>query len=131
MFFFLHNLIIFSPQHCASLFRLRLLLPDKPSAPQNLTVTESTKDSASLRWEAPEADGGSDVIAYHVEKRDVTKPGWTAAGTTEGARCTHSATRLVEGAEYYFRVAAENKIGVGAFAELSTSVTAQLAYGGC
>ena len=34
-------------------------ISDKPAAPRNLQVVESTKDSASLSWDRSPADGGS------------------------------------------------------------------------
>jgi len=109
--------------------QFNVVVSDKPSAPQNLTVIDTTKDSAGLRWDRPESDGGLDILQYHIEKRDVTKTGWLNVASVDGDRINYTVTKLFEGNEYYFRVAAENKIGVGPFAELTTPVTAQLSYG--
>jgi len=70
-----------------------------------------------------------DITQYQIEKRDVSKTTWLAIGSVEANMLKYDATKLFEGTEYYFRVAAENKIGTGPFVELTTPVTAQLAFG--
>ena len=103
---------------------------DKPSEPQNLQVTEITKESVGLRWEPPESTGGMDITQYVVEKRDTTRGGnWVQAATVDGRTTKHVVGKLIEGNEYLLRVAAENKIGTGPPAELSQPVTAKLPYG--
>ena len=107
-----------------------VLFADKPSAPQNLQVTEVTKSSVGLRWDPPESTGGMDVAQYSVERRDVTRGGaWVQAGSVDGATTKHVVDRLTDGNEYLFRVVAENKIGAGPPTELSQPVTAKLPYG--
>lgn len=44
--------------------------PDSPSMP---TVMGSNRTSVSIRWQAPEADGGSPVFSYEVELRPKSK----------------------------------------------------------
>ena len=44
--------------------------PDSPSMP---TVMGSNRTSVSIRWQAPEADGGSAVSNYEVELRPKSK----------------------------------------------------------
>ena len=103
---------------------------DKPSEPQNLQVTEITKESVGLRWERPESTGGMDISQYVVERRDMTRGGnWIQAATVDGGTTKHVVGKLTEGNEYLFRVVAENKIGTGPPAELSQPVTAKLPYG--
>ncbi len=52
--------------------------PDSPSAP---TVLGSNRTSVSIRWDVPEADGGSAVTSYEVELRPKSKAG--LAGMTD------------------------------------------------
>ncbi len=52
--------------------------PDSPSA---LCILGSNRTSVSIRWEAPEADGGSTVLSYQVELRPKSKAG--LAGMTD------------------------------------------------
>ena len=109
---------------------LVMCFSDKPSEPQNLGVTEITKESVGLRWEPPESTGGMDITQYVVEKRDMTRGGnWIQAATVDGGTTKHAIGKLIEGNEYLFRVVAENKIGTGPPAELSQPVAAKLPYG--
>lgn len=44
--------------------------PDSPSPP---TILGSNRTSVSIRWDAPEADGGSPILSYEVELRPKSK----------------------------------------------------------
>ena len=106
-----------------------MITAGKPSAPQTLRVTEVSKDYATLTWEAPESAGGTDITGYTIEKRDLSKTSWVTAGTVGPDTTSFKVPKLFEGCKYMFRVAAENKIGLGETAELTQSVTAKLPYG--
>merc|ERR1712046_98645 len=72
------------------------------------------KDSISLVWNPPEDNGGSDITNYIVDKRNVNDTHWT----TVNANCCRTklkVTKLTTGEEFCFRVAAENKYGLGDF----------------
>jgi titin len=105
------------------------LLSDKPTSPQNLRVTDIQIDHAMLKWEAPEADGGSPVTSYIIEKRDTNKTSWFTAGNVDGSTLTYKVSKLFEGSDYLFRVSAENKIGVSDPTDTKEPVTAKLPYG--
>lgn len=85
---------------------------DSPGPPTNVKITEVTKDSATVTWEAPENDGGDAVKAYHVEKREASKKAWVCV-TSNCHSLTYKVEDLQEGAIYYFRVIGENEFGVG------------------
>ena len=106
---------------------------DAPSPPRNLEVVTVEKDQITLRWEAPVSDGGSPLTGYVLEKRDGSKPGsnWTGAGMAQAGREEFTVTRLFEGAEYLFRIAAENAVGTSEFVELSKAVTAKHPFCEC
>lgn len=70
--------------------------------------------SVSISWEPPEKDGGANVSGYVVEQRDAHRPGWTTVSESVTRPC-FKFTRLLEGTEYVFRVAAMNRFGVGSF----------------
>lgn len=97
---------------------------DPPSAPRWLDVVNISRNSADLKWTAPERDGGSPITNYVVEKRDARRKGWQAVDTTV-KELKYTVTPLSEGSLYVFRVAAENAVGVGPFCELADSVLAK------
>ena len=100
---------------------------DKPGSPEDLRVTGTTENSVSLSWEPPRENGGSEVTGYVLEKRDALRMGWQSAGTTSNTSYTF--TRLSEGVQYVFRVAAENRIGAGIPEELSQAIAAKSPHG--
>ncbi|UYV83625.1 hypothetical protein LAZ67_23001758 [Cordylochernes scorpioides] len=88
---------------------------EKPSAPTGpFTATNVTESSLTLHWGPPESDGGSPVLEYVVERREVGKRAWTRVGATDG----HTTAMDVLGLrtaeqEYEFRVCARNAVGLG------------------
>ena len=92
-------------------------------------MTEVTKESVGLKWEEPESNGGMEILHYIIEKKDAMKTSWSPVATVNGRTLTQTATKLTEGNEYYFRVSAENQIGVGPAAELESPIKAKLPYG--
>ncbi|XP_010772394.1 titin-like, partial [Notothenia coriiceps] len=83
-----------------------------PSAPKDFKVLEVTRQHVHLSWEAPEHDGGSPLIGYQVEKRDLSRKTWVKV--TAGIQDQElTVTDVMEGKEYLFRVTACNKCGPG------------------
>ena len=103
---------------------------DVPSEPRNVSVTSASEKSISLRWDEPESDGGCDVTQYVVEMREGSRRTWQRAGVSSLAdERRYTALALTAGQQYVFRVAAENRVGVGDWAEMTQSVTAKSAQG--
>ena len=71
------------------------------------------KTSAALKWAPPSDDGGAPVFNYIIEYRKKNSPRWTKATEATVPETTFSVTGLTEGADYEFRISAENKAGVG------------------
>ena len=81
----------------------------------------------SLTWNEPEDNGGSDVTGYVLERREASRKGWNNKQETTELEITF--TKLIEGKQYYFRVAAVNEVGQGPFAETEEPVTAKCPFG--
>lgn len=88
---------------------------DKPGVPVGpMKIDEVDATSVTCSWEPPQKDGGANVSGYVVEQRDAHRPGWMPVSESV-TRNTYKFTRLVEGTEYVFRVAATNRFGIGGF----------------
>lgn len=64
-----------------------------------------------MSWRPPSDDGGSDILGYIVERREVPKAAWC----TVDARVTETSLMvkgLKENVEYHFKVSAENQFGI-------------------
>lgn len=101
----------------------KVAIKDVPGPPQNLVPLEVYSDRVVLQWQPPEEDGGSPVIAYVVEKRDLSRKKWTVASTIEQTTLTIS--DLLENTLYSFKVSAINDIGTGPSCELPEPVVAK------
>ena len=83
-----------------------------------------------MAWEPPESDGGAPITGYIIEKRDASRTNWIKAGSVGAEVTSFKACNLYEGAEYYFRVFAENKAGTSRTgAELTQSCKAKMPFG--
>ena len=76
-----------------------------PDAPTNLMAV-ATDGAVTLRWDAPEEDGGTPITDY--EYRINGAGDWISTGSTE---TTYTVTGLDNDTEYTFEVRAVNRIG--------------------
>lgn len=89
-------------------------------------MVDVTKDSITLKWLAPEKDGGSPIFNYAVEMRVSGNVRWVQASQNiKIPETSYKVTELMEGAEYEFRVMAENKAGLGPPSSPSQPVAAK------
>lgn len=79
-----------------------------------MKIEEVDGVSVTVSWEPPEKDGGANVSGYVVEQREAHHPGWSTISESVTRPC-FKFTRLNEGTEYVFRVAAMNRFGFGGF----------------
>ncbi|KAF3843782.1 hypothetical protein F7725_002631 [Dissostichus mawsoni] len=84
-----------------------------PSSPQELEITNITRDSMTVCWNRPESNGGSEIVGYIVEKRDRAGVRWTKCNKRRVTDLRFRVTGLTEDHEYEFMVSAENAAGVG------------------
>nr|XP_006823016.1 PREDICTED: titin-like [Saccoglossus kowalevskii] len=101
---------------------------DVPTAPGKPEVTGTMPTYITITWAVPESDGGSPITNYVIEKRDTTRDRWVKGSKEVITDTVFSVPDLLEGNEYEFRVAAENKAGIGAFSEPSDKAVAKLPY---
>uniref|UniRef100_H2YFD5 Titin n=1 Tax=Ciona savignyi TaxID=51511 RepID=H2YFD5_CIOSA len=97
---------------------------DTPGQVSNIVVKDIKATSAQISWTPPDMDGGSEITNYVVELKESDKKTWSVA-TTECPKTAFRVTKLVEGKDYYFRIKAENKYGVGIPADISKPVRAR------
>jgi titin len=98
-----------------------------PMAPANLRVDGITRDSVTLRWDAPKDTGGVPLSGYIIEQQDgKLAPGssarWRVAAYVDPARSWWTIGGLIQGYEYWFRVRAENPDGAGPACSLPSAI---------
>jgi hypothetical protein len=95
---------------------------DKPGKPGRPVATEVIGASVRLDWKAPESDGGAEIFNYIVEFRVEGTTKWMRYGTEQETIpiAGHMLSKqLKEDTFYEFRVAAQNKAGVGPYSDIS------------
>ncbi|XP_076008440.1 myosin-binding protein C, fast-type-like [Genypterus blacodes] len=91
---------------------------EKPGPPLNVKVTEVWGFNAALEWDPPRDDGNCDITGYTIQKADMkTKEWYTVYEHNRRPNCT--ATDLIMGNEYQFRVYSENFCGLSEEPRLS------------
>uniref|UniRef100_A0A8C2ZM75 Titin n=1 Tax=Cyclopterus lumpus TaxID=8103 RepID=A0A8C2ZM75_CYCLU len=105
---------------------ISVIVLDKPGPPSNIKMDEVSADFISLSWDPPTYDGGCQINNYVVEKRDTTTTSWQIVSATV-ARTSIKVARLIQGTEYQFRIAAENRYGKSSALD-STPVIAQYPF---
>uniref|UniRef100_A0A8C7QBI8 Myosin-binding protein C, fast-type n=1 Tax=Oncorhynchus mykiss TaxID=8022 RepID=A0A8C7QBI8_ONCMY len=90
---------------------IHIQIVDKPGPPINVMVTDVWGFNAALEWKPPKDTGNTDIIGYTIQKADKKTQGWfTVYEHNRRPSCT--ASDLVMGNEYSFRVFSENICGL-------------------
>lgn len=103
-------------------------IPDVPGPVKNLRVVDTADGEVSLAWEEPESDGGSKIVAYVVERRDVKRKTWTLA-TDRADTPEYCVSGLQKDSMYLFRVCARNRVGSGPIVATEDAVQAKIKFG--
>lgn len=90
----------------------------KPSPPGKVNITMTLGKSVTLKWAAPEDDGGCKIGNYIVEYFRIGWNVWLKAAATR--KLTTTLSDLIEGSEYIFRVKAESPYGLSEPSEESS-----------
>ena len=91
-------------------------------------MTEYNRDHVTVAWEIPETDGGSPITGYVIERRDARRDSYISGATVDADTLQTVVKKLVEGNQYYFRVIAQNDVGVSQPGETTEAVTAKLPF---
>ena len=98
-----------------------------PDAPTGLRVLPSGlggSDQLLLTWGRPSTDGGSSITGYRIEMSPNGVSGWTIlVASTGSASTTYLHTGLAPGTTRFYRVAAINAQGQGAFSNVVRGAT--------
>ena len=100
---------------------VEILVGDVPSKPENLTVSNVTRDSVDLAWKEPRDDGGKPILKYIIEMCTSACERWlklSSSSTTHYTVCNLSGKTA-----YEFRILAENHYGKSAPSYPSNSIT--------
>ncbi len=93
--------------------------PPLPAAPDNATATSSSSAAIALSWN----DNAENELGYRVESK-VGLTGTYELLSTFGANVASvTVTRLTEGTDYYFRVAAVNAAGLSQYSNETSVAT--------
>ena len=99
-----------------------------PGAPDTPKVSNIQATSMTVSWSPPESDGGSKITGYTLEVKQDFSSRWNKIATSV-IETSYNVTLLTTGSEYQFRVAAENRAGLGKFSKPSETVVAKPPYG--
>nr|XP_040219908.2 twitchin isoform X6 [Anopheles coluzzii] len=83
-----------------------------PTAPGAPAVVKVGKSFVDLSWTPPASDGGSRILGYYVERRDIGGARWVKCNESNIPVTEMTVTNLIEGGVYEFRVYAVNNYGV-------------------
>uniref|UniRef100_A0A673XA84 Myosin-binding protein C, fast-type n=1 Tax=Salmo trutta TaxID=8032 RepID=A0A673XA84_SALTR len=90
---------------------IHIQIVDKPGPPINVMVTDVWGFNAALEWKPPKDTGNTDITGYTIQKADKKTQDWfTVYEHNRRPSCT--ASDLVMGNEYSFRVFSENICGL-------------------
>ncbi|KAG9474385.1 hypothetical protein GDO78_004600 [Eleutherodactylus coqui] len=101
----------------------RLTVVDHPSPPAGKPLISGLQQSSlTLSWSGPSYDGGSAVLRYSIEVKQVGQDSWRLLTDTCTSTSYHVKEGLVPGEQYQFRVRAANAYGVSEAAAESDAV---------
>ena len=98
---------------------------DKPGKPDPPNIGKITKTTVALTWKPPRDDGGAEIFNYVLEYRVENGFKWVRASSETVSELNFVVKGLTEGTIYEFRVAAENKAGVGPASDPTAPVEAR------
>lgn len=96
-----------------------------PGSPVDLRTTRVGLDYVVMDWKPPKEDGRSKITNYIVEMREEGSTKWSKIATTKLGEEYYKADFLKTGVPYFFAVSAQNKVGTGERAEITSAIVPQ------
>ncbi|XP_069751190.1 myomesin-3 isoform X3 [Narcine bancroftii] len=97
--------------------------PGAAGSPLDVECQDVNKDYVLVTWKPPSADGGSPVIGYLIDRKEVGSEEWCPCNHIPEKRCKFPAVGLSENRTYQFRVQAVNSAGISRPSRVSDPVT--------
>lgn len=122
--------LLYGIKHFQTYFAITIhsfkIFSGKPGRTGEPKIKDVQKNSAELVWSEPENDGGAPITNYVIEYCEEGMFKWHPANEGDTVIITrYNVKGLKENTAYKFRVAAENKGGVGPFSECAMAVKVQ------
>uniref|UniRef100_A0A2K5JAV1 Myomesin 2 n=1 Tax=Colobus angolensis palliatus TaxID=336983 RepID=A0A2K5JAV1_COLAP len=84
-----------------------------PSHPYGITLLNCDGHSMTLGWKVPKFSGGSPILGYYLDKREVHHKNWHEVNSSPSKQTILTVDGLMEGSLYEFKIAAINMAGIG------------------
>uniref|UniRef100_A0A8I4A0L9 Myomesin 2 n=1 Tax=Callithrix jacchus TaxID=9483 RepID=A0A8I4A0L9_CALJA len=84
-----------------------------PSHPYGITLLNCDGHSMTLGWKVPKFSGGSAILGYYMDKREVPHKNWHEVNSSPSKPTILTVDGLTEGSLYEFKIAAVNLAGIG------------------
>lgn len=97
-------------------------VPGKPGKPE---LVDSDKDHITIKWAKPISNGGSPIVGYEVERRDLATGRWIKVTKEPVPFPEYRDDRVQEGHQYEYRVSAVNAAGAGKPSDASAAFAAR------
>ena len=84
-------------------------------------IKDKKDTSVTLTWKPPSNDGGSKIIAYHIQQKE-NDGDWENIAKVKALDLDYKINNLLPGKSYSFAILAENAVGKGPAVEISEPV---------
>lgn len=102
-------------------------VPGQPTGP--IEILEVRQERAKFAWKPPKDNGGSEIKSYIIERRDAGRSMWMKVGSVDGNTLEYTVSGLTTGKECFFRVSAENEVGISEPLEIDSAVIPKSPFG--
>ena len=97
-------------------------VPQRPGQPE---AVDSDRDFIAIKWEPPTSDGGSAIVGYDVERRDVKNNRWIKVNREPVRGLEYTDDTVTDGHLYEYRVLARNAAGLSEPSPASKTIAAK------